>query len=80
VPTALPEEIGLSSARLDCLTRVLRDEIARGRLPGAVAADRAPRQDRLFRQLRPILLTQAPGQRERYRTLFRDMVYAAFGD
>jgi CubicO group peptidase (beta-lactamase class C family) len=37
LPTALPEEIGLSSARLDRLTQVMRDEVARGRLPGAVA-------------------------------------------
>jgi CubicO group peptidase (beta-lactamase class C family) len=37
LPTALPEEIGLSSARLDRLTQVMRDEVARGRVPGAVA-------------------------------------------
>ena len=37
LPTALPEEIGLSSARLDRLTQVMRDQVARGRLPGAVA-------------------------------------------
>ena len=37
LPTALPEEIGLSSARLDRLTQVMRDESARGRVPGAVA-------------------------------------------
>jgi hypothetical protein len=37
LPTALPKEIGLSSARLDRLTQVMRDEVARGRLPGAVA-------------------------------------------
>ena len=37
LPTALPEEIGLSPARLDRLTQVMRDEVARGRLPGAVA-------------------------------------------
>src|SRR5271166_595303 len=36
-PTALPEEIGLSSARLDRLSQVMRDEVARGRVPGAVA-------------------------------------------
>jgi hypothetical protein len=27
-----------------------------------------------------LLLTQAPGQREHYKTLFRDMVYAAISD
>jgi hypothetical protein len=37
LPTALPEEIGLSSARLNRLTQVMRDEVARGRVPGAVA-------------------------------------------
>jgi CubicO group peptidase (beta-lactamase class C family) len=31
-------------------------------------------------QLFAILLIQAPGQREYYRMLFRDMVYAAFAD
>jgi CubicO group peptidase (beta-lactamase class C family) len=34
---AAPEEVGLSSRRLARLGRVLRDEIERGRLPGAVA-------------------------------------------
>jgi CubicO group peptidase (beta-lactamase class C family) len=34
---AAPEEVGLSSMRLARLGRVLRDEIERGRLPGAVA-------------------------------------------
>ncbi len=37
LPSALPEEIGLSSARLDRLSHVMRDEVARGRVPGAVA-------------------------------------------
>jgi len=31
-------------------------------------------------QLFAILLIQAPGQRDYYRTLFRDLVYAAFAD
>jgi hypothetical protein len=35
LPTALPEEIGLSSARLDRLTQVMRDEVARGRVQRA---------------------------------------------
>jgi CubicO group peptidase (beta-lactamase class C family) len=34
---AAPEEVGLSSMRLARLGRVLRDEIERGRVPGAVA-------------------------------------------
>jgi CubicO group peptidase (beta-lactamase class C family) len=37
LPTASPEEVGLSSARLDRLSQVMRDEVARGRVPGAVA-------------------------------------------
>jgi CubicO group peptidase (beta-lactamase class C family) len=37
LPLAAPEEIGLSSARLDRLGAVMRDEIERGRVPGAVA-------------------------------------------
>jgi CubicO group peptidase (beta-lactamase class C family) len=37
LPPAAPEEVGLSAARLDRLTEVLRGEIERGRLPGAVA-------------------------------------------
>jgi CubicO group peptidase (beta-lactamase class C family) len=36
LPAAVPEEIGLSSARLARLGSVLRGEIERGRLPGAV--------------------------------------------
>ena len=37
LPLAAPEEIGLSSMRLARLGRVLRGEIERGRVPGAVA-------------------------------------------
>lgn len=37
LPTAAPEEVGLSAARLAKFTEVTRAEIARGRLPGAVA-------------------------------------------
>jgi CubicO group peptidase (beta-lactamase class C family) len=37
LPVATPEEIGLSTARLNRLTDVLRGEIDRGRVPGAVA-------------------------------------------
>jgi CubicO group peptidase (beta-lactamase class C family) len=37
LPLAAPEEIGLSSMRLARLGRVLRAEIERGRVPGAVA-------------------------------------------
>ena len=36
LPTAKPEEVGLSSSRLDRLTEVLKDNIARGEIPGAV--------------------------------------------
>jgi CubicO group peptidase (beta-lactamase class C family) len=37
LPLAVPEEIGLSSARLARLGAVMRSEIERGRVPGAVA-------------------------------------------
>ena len=37
LPVAAPEEIGLSAARLTRLGDVLRGEIDRGRVPGAVA-------------------------------------------
>jgi len=37
LPLAAPEEIGLSSVRLARLGAVMRDEIERGRVPGAVA-------------------------------------------
>lgn len=37
LPAALPEEVGLSPPRLARLTDVLRSEIERGRVPGAVA-------------------------------------------
>ncbi len=38
VPTAKPEDVGLSSARLDRLAQVLRADIDHGRMPGAVIA------------------------------------------
>ena len=37
LPTATPEEVGLSSARLARVTEVVKAEIAKGRYPGAVA-------------------------------------------
>src|SRR6516162_6506758 len=36
LPTAKPEEVGLSSSRLARLTDVLKDNIAKGEIPGAV--------------------------------------------
>jgi len=36
LPTATPEEVGLSSSRLARLTEVLKDNIAKGEIPGAV--------------------------------------------
>src|SRR6266478_2318834 len=36
LPTAKPEEVGLSSARLARLTEVLKGNIAKGEIPGAV--------------------------------------------
>jgi len=38
IPTAKPEEVGLSSARLDRIAQVLRGDIDHGRMPGAVIA------------------------------------------
>ena len=38
IPTAKPEDVGLSSARLDRIGQVLRAEIDHGRMPGAVIA------------------------------------------
>jgi CubicO group peptidase (beta-lactamase class C family) len=37
LPAARPEEVGLCPARLDHIGQVLRDSVARGHLPGAVA-------------------------------------------
>ena len=37
LPTAKPEEVGLSSARLARTTEIVKGEIAKGRYPGAVA-------------------------------------------
>ena len=37
LPTAKPEEVGLSSERLGRATQVLKAEAARGQYPGAVA-------------------------------------------
>ncbi|PYN92481.1 MAG: serine hydrolase, partial [Candidatus Rokuibacteriota bacterium] len=34
--TAKPEQVGLSSERLERITQVLRADVARGRIPGAV--------------------------------------------
>ena len=36
LPTAKPEQVGLSSERLDRITQVLRADVERGRIPGAV--------------------------------------------
>lgn len=36
LPTAKPEEVGLSSDRLAAITRTLRDDVAHGTIPGAV--------------------------------------------
>jgi CubicO group peptidase (beta-lactamase class C family) len=36
LPTAKPEEVGLSSARLARLTQALNDDLAKGTLPGAI--------------------------------------------
>jgi CubicO group peptidase (beta-lactamase class C family) len=38
LPTGKPEDVGLSSARLDRLAQVLRSDIDHGRMPGAVIA------------------------------------------
>ena len=38
LPTAKPEDVGLSSARLERLAQVLRGDIDHGRMPGAVIA------------------------------------------
>lgn len=38
LPSAKPEDVGLSSARLDRLAQVVRGEIDRGQMPGAVLA------------------------------------------
>src|SRR5215510_14180912 len=37
LPTATPEQVGLSSAKLAVVTEVVKGEISRGRYPGAVA-------------------------------------------
>jgi hypothetical protein len=37
LPTARPEEVGMSAARLARLSDVLRRQIDRGHIPGAVA-------------------------------------------
>ena len=37
LPTAKPEEVGLSSERLERVSRALRGEIEAGKIPGAVA-------------------------------------------
>jgi CubicO group peptidase (beta-lactamase class C family) len=37
LPRAQPADVGLSAERLDRVSRVLRDEIEKGKVPGAVA-------------------------------------------
>ena len=37
LPTAMPEEVGLSRSALDRLSRVLSERTAAGNIPGAVA-------------------------------------------
>ena len=38
LPTAKPETVGLSSARLERLARAIRQDVDQGRMPGAVVA------------------------------------------
>ena len=38
LPTARPEEVGMSSQRLELIGQVLRSEIDEGRIPGPVVA------------------------------------------
>lgn len=57
LPEAWPEQVGLSSERVG---QVLRQEIEKGKFPGALVA---------------ILMTQAPGpSRLYYRQLFKELV------
>ena len=41
LPTAPPEQVGLSSARLARIGEMLRADVEKGRIPGAVVARRA---------------------------------------
>ena len=43
LPTAKPEQVGLSSERLARITQVLRADVERGRIPDAVVAARKGR-------------------------------------
>ena len=36
LPTAKPEQVGLGSERLDRITQMVRNDVEKGRLPGAV--------------------------------------------
>jgi hypothetical protein len=59
----IPAGVGLSSERLERITQLLRDDIGKGAMPGAV--------------LRLVARHQSPRQRAHYKSIVRDMVYAA---
>jgi hypothetical protein len=63
IPQAKPAGVGLSSERLERITQLLRDDIGKGAMPGAV--------------LRLVARHQSPRQRAHYKSIVRDMVYAA---
>src|SRR6266851_10112847 len=52
LPQARPEQVGLSSERLGQVGRVLREEIEKGKFPGAVALVARKGTHRLLRELR----------------------------
>ena len=67
LPTATPEEVGLSSQKLARVTEAVKAEIAKGRYPGAVA---------LVARRGKVAYFEALGQRD----LFRQLVQAALVD
>lgn len=74
LPTAAPAQVGLSAERLDRLSKVLEAEVARGRVPGAVAL--ISRNSRVayfetFGQRRPAPGAAAPGEPMTKDSIFR---------
>jgi hypothetical protein len=63
IPQVKPADVELSSERLERITQLLRDDIGKGTMPGAV--------------LRLVARHQSPRQRAHYKSIVRDMVYAA---
>ena len=77
LPRATPEDIGLSTAGLARLGRVMQDEVQRGRVPGSRGTGCASRPIGLLREFRPPRSGEqrADGEGQHLSHLFDDQTH-----